>query len=463
MGDRDLALAAHLMRRAGFGASRGELETLATRPYDDVVDDLLHPERFPDIDTDLCDRYYGWDNYHGPAVAWMYRMAVSRRPLQEKMALFWHHVFATAFFKSEHVATLNRQVEMFRRSGMSDLRTILIELSRDPAMIYWLDNNENVSGEPNENYGRELLERFSMGVGSYTELDIKNASRAFTGWTFAQPIPLYPHGHYDSHFELRPEEHDDGVKTFLGETGRFDGGEIVDIIVRQPATAVFIGRHLYNFFVADEPQVPAWPIEPPRDPEAVRILVSAYLESNGDMRAVLRALFTSDFFKEAQFQRVKSPTELVTGVMNLVGFQPLPEPGIGVYQSAVTAMGQELLNPPTVEGWHTGKEWIDGGTLNERVNFAVNEVGDGAKPGIREIVDRVSDGRGELSPEEFMAVCLDLVGPLTVGEETREALMAYADSEGPLRFDTEEDEKASGRRIVRMVQLIVSSMEYQFG
>ena len=115
MGDRDLALAAHLMRRAGFGASRGELETLATRPYDDVVDDLLHPERFPDIDTDLCDRYYGWDNYHGPAVGWMYRMAVTRRPLQEKMALFWHHVFATAFFKSEHVASLNRQVEMFRR------------------------------------------------------------------------------------------------------------------------------------------------------------------------------------------------------------------------------------------------------------------------------------------------------------------------------------------------------------
>ena len=244
------------MRRAGFGASRGELETLATRPYDDVVDDMLHPERLPDIDSDLCDRYYGWDNYHGPAVAWMYRMAVTRRPLQEKMALFWHHVFATAFFKSEHVASLNRQVEMFRRVGMSDMCTILLELSRDPAMIYWLDNNENVSGEPNENYGRELLELFSMGVGSYTETDIKMAARAFTGWTFAQPIPLYPHGHYHSHFERRPEEHDDGVKTFLGETGRFDGDEIVDIVVRQPATAVFIGRHLYNFFVADEPQVP---------------------------------------------------------------------------------------------------------------------------------------------------------------------------------------------------------------
>ena len=164
------------------------------------------------------------------------------------------------------------------------------------------------------------------------------------------PSRCTPHGHYDSRFERRPEEHDDGVKTFLGESGRFDGGEIVDIVVRQPATAVFVGRHLYNFFVADEPQVPAWPIEPPRDPDALRTLVAAYLESKGDIRAVLRVLFTSDFFKEAQFRRVKSPTELVTGVMNLVGFQAMPEPGVGVYQSAITAMGQELLNPPHRRG-----------------------------------------------------------------------------------------------------------------
>ncbi len=462
MGDRDLALAAHLMRRAGFGASRGELETLAARPYEDVVGDLLRPERFPEVEEDLVDRYYGWDSFHGPPARWIYRMVNTRRPLQEKMSLFWHHVFATAFFKSEHVASLNRQLQMFQRVGMSDMRTILLELSRDPAMIYWLDNNENVSGEPNENYGRELLELFSMGAGNYTEDDVKMAARAFTGWTFAQPIPLYPHGHYDARFEYRPEEHDDSVKTFLGETGRFDGGDIIDIIVRQPATAAFIARHLYNFFVADEPQVPAWPIEPPRDPEAIRILVGAYLDSDGDMRTVLNAMFTSDFFKEAQFRRVKSPAELVTGVLNLVETHRTPEPGIGVYQAAVTAMGQELLNPPTVEGWHTGKEWIDGGALSERVNFAVNEVGDGSKPGIQAIVRRVSESGSELSPEEFMSVCLSLVGPLTVGDETRAALMAYAESQGPLRFHTEADEEASARRIVRMVQLIVSSMEYQF-
>ena len=125
----------------------------------------------------------------------------------------------TAFFKSEHVTSLNRQLEMFQKFGMDNLKTILLELSRDPAMIYWLDNNENINGEPNENYGRELLELFSMGVGNYTESDVKMAARAFTGWTFDQPLPLYPHGLYDATFKYKPDEHDRGIKTFLGEAG----------------------------------------------------------------------------------------------------------------------------------------------------------------------------------------------------------------------------------------------------
>ena len=174
-------------------------------------------------------------------------------------------------------------------------------------------------------------------------------------------------------------------------------------------------------------------------------------------------MFTSDFFKEAQYQRVKSPVELVTGVLNLVGTHRSPEPGIGYHQASVTAMGQELFNPPSVEGWHTGKEWIDGGTLNERINFAVNEIGDGSKPGIRSIMNRVSKNGSELSPEAFMNVCLDLVGPLSVGLDTRKALMDYAESGGPLRFDAEDDKTAYGDRIIRMIQLIVSSTEYQFG
>ena len=233
---------------------------------------------------------------------------------------------------------------MFRRVGMGKMRDILLELSKDPAMIFWLDNNENRKGEPNENYGRELLELFSLGVGNYTEDDIKNCALAFTGWTFGQPIPLYPHGYYTPPFLFVEEEHDDCEKTFLGHTGNLNGDDIINIIVEQPACAGFISRHLYNFFVADEPQVPSWNVTPPQDPDAIETLANAFTESDGDISHVLGILFNADFFKEAQFKKVKSPTELVMGILKLVGtFQGGPEPGMGQYASATQLMGQKLL------------------------------------------------------------------------------------------------------------------------
>jgi uncharacterized protein (DUF1800 family) len=328
MSDNDLALVAHLMRRAGFGASRSELESYAAKGYEAVVEDLLHPERFPPIDDDVIQRYFDGESINVAAGAWLYRMINTPRPLEEKMALFWHHVFATGWYKSEHVPSIVQQIQTFRRVGLSDLRTILLELSKDPAMIYWLDNNENHRGEPNENYGRELLELFSMGVGNYTEQDIKMAARAFTGWTFTQPAPLYPNGHYPAEFAYRAEDHDDSVKTFLGHTGRFNGEDIIAIVVEQPATARFIARHLYNFFVADEPQVPAWSLVPARDPAAIDTLVTASLESGGDIRAILRVLFNADFFKAARFQKLKSPAELVVGTIKLVGTYQFPDVGL---------------------------------------------------------------------------------------------------------------------------------------
>ena len=225
MSDSALSLTAHLIRRAGFGTTRGELEEYASRSYDDLVDELLDPASVPDVDEDVLQRYYPElthkDSLQAWSGRWIYRMVNSRAPLRDKMALFWHQVFATAWHKSEHTPCMIDQIESFRRVGMSDLRTILLELSRDPGMVFWLDNCENFSAEPNENYGRELLELFSMGVGNYTEQDLKMAARAFTGWTFAQPIPLYPYGHYEPEFKYVEEEHDGAVKTFLGETGRF--------------------------------------------------------------------------------------------------------------------------------------------------------------------------------------------------------------------------------------------------
>ena len=466
MSSEKMALVAHLMRRAGFGATRSELESHLSKSYEDLVEDLLDPERFPEVEEDVLRRYYpeltSLDAVTTWASRWIYRMVNTQRPLEEKMALFWHHVFATGWGKSEHGPSSVLQIETFRRVCLSDLRTILLATSTDPAMIDWLDNNENHMAEPNENYGRELLELFSMGVGNYTENDIKAAARAFTGWTFTQPIPLYPYGHYPATFVYRYDDHDDSEKTFLGETGRFGGEDIIDIIVRQPAAARFISRHLYNFFVADEAQVPAWSEKEPRDPPALETLMAAYFDSNADMRSVLRVLFNSEFFKRARLQKVKSPTELVVGTLKLVGAHRFPGEGLTQLNAATTLMGQQLMNPPTVEGWHTGREWINGGTLNQRVNFAVNEVADVTKPGIQEMIGRLKASGGRLSPQEFVERCLDLIGPLQVDEATRAALVKQASIDGDLGFDRAEEQVESSERVGRMLQFIVASKDYQF-
>ena len=466
----DVALIAHLMRRSGFGASRAELDELASKGYDAVVDDLVNPERFPELEEDIWRRYNLELSYNDSLQAhvgrWIYRMVNTERPLQEKMALLWHQVFATAWYKGEHVPSIVRQIETFREVGMTDMKTILLELAKDPAMNYWLDNCENHKGEPNENWGRELLELFSMGVGHYSEEDIKNASLAFTGWTFTQPIPLYPFGSYDAEFLYVPEDHDDSEKTFLGETGNFNGEDIIDIVVRQPATAAFICRHIYNFFVADEPQVPSWELESPRDPEAMETLITAYFENGGQIKPILETLFKSDFFKEAQFKKVKSPSELVAGTIKLVGTYKFPEPNeaIGALGGATSVMGQQLMNPPTVEGWHTGHEWIDGGTLNERINFAVNQLNDLSKPGVQDIVARMSaeSDNGKLAPQQFVEMSLELAGHVEVDGSTREGLNRYAQAVGDLSFDTEQDANNNAIHIGRMLQLIVSTREYQF-
>ncbi len=455
MADERTALLAHLMRRAGVGATQDELGTLAERPYESVVEDLLHPERFPEPDDDVLHRYYPQmtapDTTGASAGRWVYRMVNTERPLEEKMALFWHHVFATAWFKGEHMLSMADQIQTFRQFGLGKMRDLLVALSRDPAMINWLDNCENHRDAPNENYGRELLELFSMGIGAYDETDVKMAGRAFTGWTFEQPIPLYPHGAYPARFVYRPEDHDDSEKTFLGETGPFNGEDVIDIIVRQEATARFIARHLYNFFVADEPQVAAWSVQEPNDPEAIETLATVFLEREGDLRAVMRTLLNADFFKQARFAKVKSPAEFVAGVLKLSGTLQDATPLMGTLQTAMGAMGQKLLDPPSVEGWHTGKEWIDGGTLMERVNFAVQQVGDPQAPGTRALAGRLANGDAPAA-EVLVEGCLEAAGPLDASAETRETLLAGAAT----------GSGAHDERVARMLTLVVAAPEYQF-
>jgi len=457
MSSEDLSLYAHLMRRAGFGATPKELSTYAAQGYKAVVEWLLHPEESNDVDEDLLERYYKIQWRPG----WYYRMVNTGTPLNEKMTLFWHHMLAVGISKSNFHEPIRHQIGMFRRHALSDIRTVLTGVSADPAMIYWLDNQENFKDEPNENYGRELLELFSMGVGNYTEDDVKGATRAFTGWSFVSVIPgTTPYGSpLSPEFLYNEDQHDDEGKTFLGETDRFNGEGIIDLIVKQPATARFISRKLYDYFVSDEPPVASWNELAPQDPNAIDTLSEAYMSSGGQIRPMLRVLFNSDFFKEARFRKVKSPTELVAGLIRLQGTHRFPETGLAKYESATTVMGQTLLNPPTVEGWHTGPEWIDGGTLNERINFAVNEFKDGSAPGVQEIIEHLKVEGKELSPEKFVDRCLELVGFLELEDEVREGLLRHARTDGPISFS---DSAITEGRVVRMLQLIVSTREFQF-
>ena len=464
----DRALVAHLMRRAGFGATPAELDTLAQeQTYEDIVEDLVNPERFEELDEAYIDRYYSGEPVALHVGKWLYRMVNTRRPLEEKMALFLHHIFPVAWGKSEHGPSLYTEIAMFRRVGLMDMKTILLELSRDPAMIFWLDNNENHKDEINENYGRELLELFSMGVGNYTEDDIKAASRAFTGWTFKQPLSLYPNGHYPAEFEFLEDDHDYDSKTFLGETGDFDGEDIIDIIVKQPATARFISRHLYNFFVEDELQVPSWKTEPAKNEEAIAQLSKVFLETGGDMRAVLKKMFNSDWFKAAtSFKKVKSPTELIAGVLKQTGEFSYPVPGIqnfaitslngSLVEGPLAIMGQRLMNPPTVEGWHTGHEWIDSGTLSERVGFVERQFEDLSKPGVRDMVDRV--GSLDDDPSQLVDRCLDLLGSINVSEQTYDSLVAYAKELSSI----ENDDAEGSVGVHNLLQMTASTVDYQF-
>jgi hypothetical protein len=466
MANQDIALMAHLMRRAGFGATREELEQRVARGYEATVEELLNTEQQPGLNRYQLIRYHPWTWKPGTlpgmgAAEWLWFMINTHRPLEEKMALFWHQVFATGVSKVDHYDEITRMVAMFREKGMGNYKELLVELARNPAMIYWLDNCENHAEAVNENWGRELLELFSMGVGNYTEIDVREASRAFTGWTILPKLPRGPIGRHDWQFTYRPDDHDDTEKTFLGETGNFNGEDVIDIICQHPATATFIARHLYNFFVADEPQVPAWTVTPPRDQDAIDILADAFVESNYDMRSVLRVLFNSDFFKNARFARLKSPAEVVVGTMKLVGGYDFPAPGIGEISRQASYMGQDLLNPPSVEGWHTGVEWINSGSLMRRINFTADLVGDTSRPGVQSIVNRLK-GRGDLSPEAFVDTCLDLMGPLEVNEETRRELVDHASAGGGLQWGTDQEVKSSTERVSELLQLIVSLRDYQY-
>tara|TARA_Y100001960_G_scaffold315018_1_gene379968 strand:+ start:24 stop:1388 length:1365 start_codon:yes stop_codon:yes gene_type:complete len=452
------------MRRAGFGATSSELDELSDIPYEQVVDSLLDPPDKSWMGEHLIRRFHheqsGMMSAFGPSEYWLYQMVTTKAPLIEKMTLFWHGIFATGYPKVIHGKVLSNQIAMFRRHGMTKLDELLVELSKDPAMIVWLDNQENHNGAINENYGRELLELFSMGVGNYSEDDIKEAARAFTGWTIGNTEYMVlrsdrdsdmPYGRIAWHFEFKEEDHDYGEKTFLGETGNFDGSDIVQIVCQQDATAGYIARHLYNFFVRDEVPIPSWNDTPPLDGNAIEILKKAYFENNHSVKEMLRVLFNSDFFKDEAnwYQRMKSPAELVAGVLRLSGQLDRPRRDIIDHTMKMTFMGQHLTNPPSVEGWHEGEEWIETGALVERVNFAAEQLGNLEMPGVISMIDKVllEAKEGNDIPE----LCLKQMGNLDVKESIMSILQDTVEKSGTVGRETVED----------LFRVIAASPEYQ--
>ena len=389
---------------------------------------------------------------------WMYRMANSKFPFEEKIALFWHRVFATGQNKLIQGKVMTTQIEMLRKFGEGSFEKLLIELSKNPAMIMWLDNQDNHKDNINENYGREILELFSMGVGNYTEKDIKECSRAFTGWTI-ENMPYNatkmrnntarPFGYIAWQFKFDENDHDFGEKEFLGEKGDFNGEDIVRIICKQKATAQFIARHIYHFYIKDELPVPQWPHEDPIDPNAIEFIIESYFKHKYNIKEVLRDLFKSEYFKtEAIYnKRIKSPTEVVVNTVRLSGGLDINSQEVYKATGSSRLMGQPLMDPTSVEGWQGGEEWINTGSVIERINFCSEILGDVNKDVVINIVKQNPNKKNVLN------LCLEELGYSKLERSTKIPIEEYIENSLPESIDSAE--------VSLIIKLIVSTREFQ--
>ena len=263
---------------------------------------------------------------------------------------------------------------------------------------------------------------------------------------------IWPHGRLDWQFVYRPEDHDDTEKTFLNQTGRFNGEDILDIICGHPASSWFLAGKLYAFFVSDQP-----------NEAATQEIAEDLRRTGGDVRSALRTIFMSDFFQseEARYAKVKSPAEVVAGVARMAGAFRSPDWTIVNLALDANFMGQEILNPPTVEGWHTGTEWLDTGTLMERVNSAALLMGNPSQPGVKAIIEQLRRQQSTYQPAELVDACLGMAGALDVSEATRGELIDFAAEQGELRLDPQVGAPCSEQRVAELLQLIVSTKEFQ--
>jgi uncharacterized protein (DUF1800 family) len=366
--------AAHLLRRAGFGGTPEQIDFLHQMGRRKAVDYLLNyeneeddtrpievqrsapPGRLARREMSEQERQREQMRLRRESAAqltrvldwWIRTMVSTPRPLQEKLVLFWHGHFTSGFREVRSSYYLFEQNQLFRKHAAGNFRQLLLDVSADPAMVLYLNTQQNRRGKPNENYARELLELFTLGSGHYTEKDIKEAARAFTG------ISIDP---ATGQTTFNRRQHDDGVKTFMGRSGRWGPADIIDIILAQPAAAEHLAARVWTFFAHESP---------PQN--VVRALARTLRKNKYEIRPMLREMFASDVFygEKARFTHIKSPVELVVGTLRLLEMPPNDTLAMNF---AMRMMGQQLMQPPNVKGWDGGETWISTSTLFNRYNL----------------------------------------------------------------------------------------------
>jgi hypothetical protein len=383
--------AAHLLNRAGFGGTPEEIESVQKQGLSASVQSLVdgtsvglngappawaHPENIQEKRMEIRaakqadspearDKMKEFRRLQGEHLLdlrnwWLTRMATTPAPLLEKMTLFWHGHFATSAEKVQNGYWMWLQNDTFRQHALGNFVTLTKAMSRDPAMMIYLDLQQSRKEHPNENWARELMELFTVGIGNYSENDIRESARAFTGYRVDRT---------NQQFRFMPRQHDNTMKTFMGRTGPLNGDDIIDVLAKQPACADFLAKKLWRFFAEDEPSN-----------EIVEAVASRIRSHNYEMRPVLREMFSSAQFFSATAMRnqIKSPVQYLIQTTKLLASN-LPAPQVS--QNAMRQLGQVLFAPPNVKGWDGGKSWISTSTLLFRYNFANYLInGDAMRP-----------------------------------------------------------------------------------
>jgi hypothetical protein len=444
----DRRRAAHLYRRAAFGATPEELDLAVSLGREGAVSRLVDYERIPSDELDAFLGLYGfdlggyeevpYDRFRDLLRWWFLRMQYTPRPLEEKMTLFWHDHFATSISKVELPQLMYEQNRVFRALAMGRFEALLLSVSRDPAMLIWLDNASNVKGSPNENFAREVMELFTMGVNKYTQRDVTEAARAFTGWG----VDVENHYRYGFY----PEAHDDGIKQFLGNSGPFRGEDIIAILAARPETAGFVSAKLARFFLGTEPSA-----------ALVERLRDLYTSAGGTIRELVREILLSEDFDRSADQpdMFKSPVELIVDARR--SMVALDEPG--GYLQWPELMGMALFRPPDVSGWKGGRSWIHTSAYLIRIGIAFSIVTQPTqgREYFRWDLGRFYEGVDFSTADELIDFVADRFNLVEVSGPLREALRQYIAAFGPFAW-TPQTREAFGRGIV---YLVMASPEYQ--